>query len=158
MSDRQTPWTDIQRCTGCATCVAVCPVDAISIVNDKAQIDDEICTGCGACVDACPEGAMQFVIEGEIVPVEEYPVPAMPRPGSAAESVGAAVVTTGAMLVKEVARTLVRSVGRRLTDRDAPTTPLPGQTQHTGDRGSPAAGGAPGERGGHRERRRRRGR
>jgi ferredoxin len=132
-------------------------VDAIQIVKDKAQIDDEICTGCGACVDACPEGAMQFVIEGQIVPIEQYPVLAVPPSSSVAEAVGVAVVTTGTMLLKEVARTLARSVGRRLTERDAPASLLPGQTERTGERGSPAAGGAPGESGGHRVRHRRRG-
>lgn len=45
-------------CTACGTCVEICPVEAIAIVQGHAQIDQELCTECGACVQACPEGAI----------------------------------------------------------------------------------------------------
>ncbi len=48
---------DIEKCTGCGTCVNVCPFAAIIIKEDKAFIT-EACTLCGACVESCPENAI----------------------------------------------------------------------------------------------------
>ncbi|NOY75814.1 MAG: 4Fe-4S dicluster domain-containing protein [Kiritimatiellaeota bacterium] len=42
-----------ETCTGCESCVSSCPVEAISMVNEKAVVSDE-CIDCGACVDECP--------------------------------------------------------------------------------------------------------
>ncbi|HUU20003.1 MAG TPA: 4Fe-4S binding protein [Sedimentisphaerales bacterium] len=49
---------DKEKCTGCETCVAECPSEAISIAADKASVDIEECVDCGACVDACLEEAI----------------------------------------------------------------------------------------------------
>jgi len=49
---------DEEKCTGCETCVAECPSEAISIAADKASVDIEECVDCGVCVDACPEEAI----------------------------------------------------------------------------------------------------
>lgn len=49
---------DETKCTGCGICVNSCPVNAISMVDGKAQIDEENCTNCGVCVSACPAGAI----------------------------------------------------------------------------------------------------
>ena len=49
---------DIQLCTGCETCVDVCPMDAISMRDGKACVDEDECAGCGVCVDECPVGAI----------------------------------------------------------------------------------------------------
>ncbi len=46
------------NCVGCAACIEVCPVDAIT-VNVVATIDPKKCRSCGVCVDNCP----QFTIE-----------------------------------------------------------------------------------------------
>jgi electron transfer flavoprotein alpha subunit len=43
---------DKEKCVACGECVEVCPVDAIDLVDDVAQVDDN-CTLCGLCVDAC---------------------------------------------------------------------------------------------------------
>jgi len=48
---------DIEKCTGCGTCVNACPFGAIIIKEDKAFIT-EACTLCGACVESCPESAI----------------------------------------------------------------------------------------------------
>jgi electron transfer flavoprotein alpha subunit/NAD-dependent dihydropyrimidine dehydrogenase PreA subunit len=48
---------DLEKCTGCGTCVFACPFGAIEVVNGKAKVF-ESCTDCGACVDQCPEGAL----------------------------------------------------------------------------------------------------
>jgi Fe-S-cluster-containing hydrogenase component 2 len=150
MSDRQTPWVDLSRCIGCATCIDVCPVDAISMLNDKAHIDDEICTGCGACVDACPNAAVQFVVEGAVVPVWERSLPATLQPGPVTDITGA--TAAGTILLREAVTSLVREVFRRLTRRSAA-----GHAERSGAEASVGVAGNSGGRAGRRVRHRRRG-
>jgi len=47
------------ECTGCESCVAVCPVDAISMVDGLALIEQDLCIQCRACVDTCPVEAIK---------------------------------------------------------------------------------------------------
>jgi len=47
-------------CDGCGACVPVCPVNAISMQDNKARVDPFQCTGCGACVPVCPQEAIDF--------------------------------------------------------------------------------------------------
>lgn len=49
---------DIEKCTGCETCVDECPAAAITIENEKAKVDPELCVDCGSCVDVCPSEAI----------------------------------------------------------------------------------------------------
>jgi heterodisulfide reductase subunit A len=49
-----------ELCTGCRECVEICPEDAITIVDEKAVIDDLACTGCGMCIPICPENAIDM--------------------------------------------------------------------------------------------------
>lgn len=51
---------DEEKCTGCESCVAECPSEAISMASDKATVDVETCIDCGVCVDACPEEAISM--------------------------------------------------------------------------------------------------
>ena len=48
---------DQDKCTGCGGCIDLCPVIAISMIDDKVLIDNDICTGCKICVKACPINA-----------------------------------------------------------------------------------------------------
>ncbi len=48
-----------EKCTGCANCVEVCPVTAITIEAEKAVISEE-CIDCGVCVSECPEEAISL--------------------------------------------------------------------------------------------------
>jgi ferredoxin len=51
---------DEEKCTGCETCVAECPSEAIKMADEKAVVDEEACIDCGVCVDACPEEAIDM--------------------------------------------------------------------------------------------------
>ena len=45
-------------CTGCGTCIEVCPMDAIKMENGIAIVMREMCKNCKICVRVCPEGAI----------------------------------------------------------------------------------------------------
>ncbi|MBQ3111848.1 MAG: 4Fe-4S binding protein [Firmicutes bacterium] len=45
-------------CLACGTCLAGCPVEAIS-EGDIYSIDQSICIECGACYENCPAGAIE---------------------------------------------------------------------------------------------------
>ncbi|MHA1265910.1 MAG: DUF362 domain-containing protein [Candidatus Helarchaeota archaeon] len=49
------------HCVGCGTCVNICFVNAIQIINKKARIESA-CRGCGRCVEKCPHNAIQLTI------------------------------------------------------------------------------------------------
>jgi len=55
---------DRDRCRGCEACIKkrLCYVQAISIKDGKARIDDGLCKGCGRCVQFCPEKAFELRI------------------------------------------------------------------------------------------------
>lgn len=48
------------KCIGCSLCVSWCPSNALSIVDNKANIDLDECTECGVCLRAsvCPVDAI----------------------------------------------------------------------------------------------------
>lgn len=47
------------KCTGCSLCVKWCPVQATSVTDKKASIDEQKCIGCGECSVTCPSGAIK---------------------------------------------------------------------------------------------------
>ncbi len=49
------PIVSSQGCIGCGICVDNCPVDAIQLIEKKAEISHEKCIGCGECLSYCPE-------------------------------------------------------------------------------------------------------
>jgi ferredoxin len=49
------------KCTGCGTCLDVCPTEAIKMQNGRAVITLE-CIDCGACPRVCPEGAIKQML------------------------------------------------------------------------------------------------
>lgn len=55
------PKVDPDKCTGCNTCVRVCPMENIRLTDEKAITGDN-CTVCLACVHACPQQA--FITNG----------------------------------------------------------------------------------------------
>ncbi len=56
-----TAWVDEKMCSGCGTCLSLCPYKAIVRDEERkiAVIDQALCKGCGTCVAACPSGAAQ---------------------------------------------------------------------------------------------------
>ena len=58
--ERDVVKVDVEECTGCETCVEVCPVEAISMKDDKAVIDQDTCTECETCVPECPVEAIKI--------------------------------------------------------------------------------------------------
>lgn len=48
---------DEEKCKGCGICVEKCPIEAVSLINNKSHIDETKCIGCGVCVHHCPENA-----------------------------------------------------------------------------------------------------
>jgi heterodisulfide reductase subunit A len=47
-------------CSGCKTCIPLCPYHAIAFNREtaKAEITEALCKGCGVCVAACPSGSI----------------------------------------------------------------------------------------------------
>ena len=46
------------KCTRCASCVSVCPQEAISEGEKQYVIDAEKCVDCGLCEGECPVQAI----------------------------------------------------------------------------------------------------
>ena len=56
-----TAFIDEDLCSGCKTCVPLCPFTAIAFEAEEAisKINEALCKGCGTCVAACPSGAAE---------------------------------------------------------------------------------------------------
>jgi formate hydrogenlyase subunit 6/NADH:ubiquinone oxidoreductase subunit I len=55
---------DSEKCFSCGSCVALCPVEAITIEKDlSVKFEKEKCLGstCSICVDACPSRAITSI-------------------------------------------------------------------------------------------------
>lgn len=56
--------TEKELCTGCGTCVGLCPNRAIRVIKSKGiyipQINDESCKYCGICLETCPGHSVDF--------------------------------------------------------------------------------------------------
>jgi len=50
-----------EDCSGCKSCIPLCPYTAISFMEDKkkAFINEALCKGCGVCVASCPSGSIK---------------------------------------------------------------------------------------------------
>ncbi|MFA4838507.1 MAG: DUF362 domain-containing protein [Candidatus Neomarinimicrobiota bacterium] len=49
-----------QKCVACGTCAGSCPVQAITVGEKYAVIDESICIGCGECLTVCRYKAVKF--------------------------------------------------------------------------------------------------
>ncbi|MDP8230112.1 MAG: DUF362 domain-containing protein [Candidatus Gorgyraea atricola] len=60
-----------EKCIGCASCVDVCPANAIGLKKKKALLVKERCIGCGECVVVCRSGAIQIKYDENVVKMQE---------------------------------------------------------------------------------------
>ena len=137
---------DVDRCTGCGVCVAVCPWDAIHLATSQtgsyAEVDHHLCRECGACVEACPEEVITLAVEptvnGKLVPIGSEPAPvSLPPvtthpvrvPNVALTWLGAALTFVGREIVPRAAASLIdawdRHARRRAAALDAFGSALP---------------------------------
>jgi len=67
---------DKEKCNGCGLCVSICPVQAISLIQNKAFIDQKKCNECLQCMDECPAYAIHQIPEKEVYFTErEHSIP-----------------------------------------------------------------------------------
>ncbi len=53
------PIVDSEKCTGCGTCVEICPMAVFVMENGKAKVTKPSdCIGCKACEVQCPVAAI----------------------------------------------------------------------------------------------------
>ena len=67
--------TDHDECTGCGSCVEICPPRAVEIIADKAVVDNDWCIGCGVCIPKCPADAIKIVLRKDLegkIPEESF--------------------------------------------------------------------------------------
>lgn len=67
---------DEDSCSGCMTCVGLCPYKAITFDKNKkvSCVNPALCKGCGTCVAACPSGSaksMHFTTQQVFAEIEE---------------------------------------------------------------------------------------
>ena len=101
----------------CDPCIAICPVNAISMkdINDTPDVDYDKCTGCKRCVSICP-GLAIFVVKVEddkaliTIPYEFLPIPKVGENATALDREGKPRGTAKIMKVKRSGKTTVVTI------------------------------------------------
>lgn len=59
---KQYPVVDDKKCTGCGTCVSVCPMQVFVLAKGKSSVKKpKECIGCRACEAQCPSQAIKII-------------------------------------------------------------------------------------------------
>lgn len=64
--------TDEEECIGCGRCAEDCPMEIITMVDDKPVVDETVCIGCGVCLLHCPTGAAKLKRKDEKTPFPDF--------------------------------------------------------------------------------------
>jgi len=59
---------EADNCTLCGTCEDRCPVGAIKVGDEYAEVTVKSCLGCGACVSTCDDEAVQLIKRDDVNP------------------------------------------------------------------------------------------
>jgi NAD-dependent dihydropyrimidine dehydrogenase PreA subunit len=59
---------DPELCTACEGCMEKCPMDAVRLNGDFAEIIEGRCIGCGICIPACPAEAISLIAKPGMEP------------------------------------------------------------------------------------------
>jgi heterodisulfide reductase subunit A-like polyferredoxin len=61
LCEQDIPVVDEKTCSGCGTCVSICPFEAMGKdEKDIARVNEGLCKGCGLCAASCPERAISM--------------------------------------------------------------------------------------------------
>ena len=52
---------DEELCYGCGACIALCPTNALDLVDRLAIVNQDDCTLCNHCIPSCPVFALSIV-------------------------------------------------------------------------------------------------
>lgn len=64
MDEWALPSINMERCTGCGTCVDFCPTRAVELIEARPIIVRPAdCAYCGLCEETCPQGAIELAYE-----------------------------------------------------------------------------------------------
>ena len=105
-------YTAMAQCQDCYKCVRECPVKAIQIENNLANVLPDYCVGCGHCVDVCPVGAkhiredinrLKYLLKSFPVFVSLAPSWVSDFPGVSLEDMASALAQLGFAGVSETA-------------------------------------------------------
>jgi len=132
-----------ELCTGCGTCIDVCSVEAISLVDHHASIDDTLCIACEECLETCPNGAIIVITSpSDCAPITVQPasdpglnlgqqpkvLPEMAVPVRGLKPLaGAALAYLGREAAPRLVDVLIKSIESRLA-QPTTTTILPSIT------------------------------
>jgi ferredoxin/DNA-binding IclR family transcriptional regulator len=64
--------TDEETCIGCGQCATDCPLEIITMEDDKPVVDESICIGCGVCLLHCPTDAAKLKKKDDSVPYKDF--------------------------------------------------------------------------------------
>lgn len=51
---------DHNKCFGCGACIALCPTNALDLIDMLAEVNQESCTYCNHCIPSCPVFALKI--------------------------------------------------------------------------------------------------